>query len=158
MNAVHAKHTPTDVHPLLRLGKSTIQGAGLFARQTIPAGIAVIEYVGEKITKRQSLVRCQQNCPFIFYLNTRYDLDGSVDWNLARLINHSCALNCSAELRRGHIWIVTERVIAAGEEISFDYGYDLEDHKNYPCSCGASQCRGYIVAADLWAERPASLG
>ena len=28
---------------------------------------------------------------YLFDLNSRYDLDGDVSWNTARLINHSCS-------------------------------------------------------------------
>ena len=51
--------------------------------------------------------------------------------------------------RAGHIWIITLRDIAAGEEVTFDYGYDLEDYREHSCRCGAPGCVGFIVAAEL---------
>ena len=74
------------------------------------------------------------------------DLDGNVSWNPARFINHSCAPNCEAVLDQGPIWIVARRDIPAAEEITFNYGFDLEDYRSYPCRCGAGECVGYIVA------------
>jgi uncharacterized protein len=128
---------------------SPIHGLGGFARIHLPKGARVMEYRGEKISKSESIERCRRQNNFIFYLDAEHDLDGSVTWNPARLLNHSCAPNCDAEWQNGQIWIVANRDIAAGEEITFDYGYDLEFHRDYPCRCGAPQCVGYIVAAEL---------
>ena len=57
----------------------------------------VLEYVGEKISKSESLRRCEENNEYIFTLNEQEDLDGNVEWNPARFINHSCVPNCDAE-------------------------------------------------------------
>jgi SET domain-containing protein len=45
---------------------------------------------------------------------------------------------------------VARRYIRAGEEITFNYGYDLEDYREHPCRCGADGCAGYIVAAEFF--------
>ncbi len=129
---------------------SPIHGFGGFARQDIPQGTRVIEYLGEKIDKAESLRRCEQNNQFIFTLDEQTDIDGSVEWNPARLLNHSCAPNCEAENDGGRIWIIAIRDIQAGEEITFNYGYDLEDYKDYPCRCGSPECVGYIVAEEFF--------
>jgi len=129
---------------------STIHGAGGFACKNIPAGTKVIEYVGERISKAESLRRCEANNEYIFMLNDQQDLDGDVDWNPARLINHSCAPNCEALLEDGRIWIVAARNIRAGEEVAFNYGFDLEDYQDYPCRCGAGNCVGFIVAEEFF--------
>jgi len=42
--------------------------------------------------------------------------------------------------------MVAIRDLKAGEELTFDYGYDLIDYRRYPCHCGAPNCRGYIIA------------
>ena len=76
---------------------SHIHGHGVFARQLIPSGERVIEYVGERISKAESLKRCEAMNFFIFALDEESDLDGSVETNLARYINHSCAPNCEAD-------------------------------------------------------------
>ena len=135
--------------PRVRIGRSSISGRGLFTETEIPSGAQVVRYEGERIDKRESLRRCQLNNCDIFYLDEHWDLDGSSPSNLARYINHSCVPNCSAQWDAGEIWIVAERRILAGEELSFDYGYDLEDYRDYPCSCGAATCRRYIIAAEL---------
>ena len=126
--------------------ESQIHGLGGFAKIAIPLGTRVIEYLGEKITKQESVRRCEANNQYIFALNDREDLDGNVDWNPARFINHSCAPNCEVEWDGSYIWIVAKREIKAGEEITFNYGYDLVDYREYHCACGAEECVGYIVA------------
>ena len=131
---------------------SGIHGLGGFARAGIAAGARVLEYVGEKITKAESLLRCEAHNEYIFALDDEFDLDGNVSWNPARLLNHSCAPNCEAELEGGHIWIIATCAIAAGEELTFNYGYDLEDYRDYPCRCGAAGCVGYMVATEFFEQ------
>jgi uncharacterized protein len=134
----------------LRFGHSPIHGFGAFARRDLPKGARLIEYVGQKIDKQESLRRCEENNEYIFTLNEQEDLDGNVEWNPARFINHSCAPNCDAELEEGRIWIVASRAIRAGEEIALNYGFDLEDYRKYPCRCGAPGCVGFIVAEEFF--------
>src|SRR5215469_14779663 len=101
---------------------SAIHGQGCFAGHAISAGARVIEYVGEKIDKKESLRRCQGGNEYIFALDETYDLDGFVEQNIARFINHSCAPNCEAIPDGGKIWIIALRDLAAGEELTFNYG------------------------------------
>jgi len=130
--------------------QSSIDRMGGFARVNIPAGARVIEYFGEKISKAESLHRCEANNEYIFTLDDEYDLDGNVPWNPARWLNHSCSPNCEAELDEGRIWIVSLRDIKSGEELTFNYGYDLENYREHPCRCGASDCVGYIVGEEFF--------
>ena len=130
--------------------RSPIHGTGGFARQSIPKGARVIQYVGERIDKRESLRRCAADNQYIFTLNQETDLDGNVAWNPARFVNHSCAPNCEAEVEDNRIWLVARRDIQAGEEITFNYGFDLEDYHDYPCRCGAAHCVGFIVAEEYF--------
>lgn len=141
--------------PWAQVRRSVIHGRGLYARTAIPAGTRVIEYVGEVITKVESdrrdaqrlarQARGKDGCVYIFELNRRHDLDGGVAWNTARLINHSCAGNCEPQAIRGRIWIVARRDIAAGEELTYDYGFDFVNWRDHPCRCGTDACAGYIV-------------
>ncbi|HWD93613.1 MAG TPA: SET domain-containing protein-lysine N-methyltransferase [Verrucomicrobiae bacterium] len=128
---------------------SPIHGTGGFACIDISSGVRVIEYVGEKITKQESLARCEQNNEYIFALSDECDLDGNVSWNPARFLNHSCAPNCEARLEDGRIWVMTICDVRAGEELTFNYGYDLESYREHPCRCGAPKCVGYIVAEEF---------
>jgi uncharacterized protein len=142
--------SPATQSEWIRFGPSTIHGTGAFARLEIALGTRLIEYVGQRIDKAQSMQQCQANNEYIFSLNEQEDLDGNVEWNPARFINHSCEPNCDAELVEGRIWIVARRDIRAGEEITFNYGFDLEDYRNYPCNCGAQECAGFMVAEEFF--------
>lgn len=137
---------------------STVHRWGLFATQPIAKGTRILEYTGEKITKKESERRALKQeaaaakdgdgSVYIFELNARYDLDGNTPDNIAKYINHSCDPNCEAVLDRGHIWIESIKPIAEGEELSFDYGYDMASFLDHPCCCGAKGCIGYIVRKD----------
>ncbi len=142
-----------DAHPgYLAFRDSGIHGTGAFAARVIPEGTRVIEYLGERITKAESARRCEQNNPYIFSIDETWDLDGNVSLNPARFINHSCAPNCESQYTDGRIWIVALREIPTGEEITFNYGYDLDDLEDHPCCCGAPNCIGFIVAEEFFAQ------
>jgi hypothetical protein len=158
----HLKDIQRSVSPRLnsaskwiRARQSAIHGRGVYARQLIPDGMRVIEYTGERITKaearRRETQRCARQrkggdaCVYIFDLNRRYDLDGRMRRNLARLINHSCAPNCRVETIRGRIWIIARRDIPAGAELTFDYGFSFTEWPRHPCRCGSLRCPGFIV-------------
>ncbi len=129
---------------------SKIHGVGAFAASPIRSGTLVLEYVGERISKQESTRRCAAGNTFIFQLDDEFDLDGSVPWNPARFLNHSCAPNCDAELIDGQIWIVARRDVPVEEELTFNYGYDWEDYRGHPCRCGSPECVGYIVAEEFF--------
>jgi SET domain-containing protein len=127
---------------------SKIHGTGVFARTDIPAETRVIEYLGERVSKEESERRRKAGNFFVFIVTDEFDIDGLVDWNPARFINHSCAPNCEAQQEDEHIWIYALRDIKAGEELTFNYGYDLQDYEDHPCRCGAANCIGYMVAEE----------
>lgn len=131
---------------------SAIHGMGGFTKREIDPGTRIIEYVGRRISKAESLKLCEQNNEYIFTLNELEDIDGNVPWNPARLLNHSCDPNCEAELQDDKIWIIARRLIKAGEEITFNYGYDLEDYRQYPCNCQSPDCVGFIVSEELFSH------
>lgn len=125
----------------------------MFAASDIPSGKRLIEYVGRWIDKMESNRLCELNNPYVFYLDEDWDLDGSVAWNPARFINHSCDPNCEVDQdEENRIWICAIRNIKTGEELSYNYGYDLESYKDYPCLCGSSNCVGYMVAEEHKAQ------
>ncbi len=141
--------------------KSRVHGWGIFARKDILKGTRIIEYVGEKITKAEAerrgpkLVeyakkRKETGAVYIFVLNQTHDIDGHVDYNTAKFINHSCAPNCEVEIIRGRIWVIALQDIRKNEELFYNYGYDLEGYKDHPCCCASACCPGYITAEEHW--------
>jgi uncharacterized protein len=149
-NSSAPRETAVAETPLVCFRQSRIHGVGGFAKTDLPAGTRVLEYVGEKIAKAESLRRCELNNEYIFALDDGFDLDGNVARNPARFLNHSCAPNCEAELDAGRIWIAALRNIKAGEELTFNYGYDLDDYREHPCCCGTPECVGFIVAEEFF--------
>jgi uncharacterized protein len=137
--------------------KSKVHGNGVFAARDIKKGEKIIEYVGEIITKAEADERAEaqleksnghKNCGgvYIFELNNKYDIDGNVSWNPARFINHSCDPNCETEGDDEHIWIEALKDIKKGEELNYDYCYDIDNWEDHPCKCGSKNCCGFIVA------------
>jgi SET domain-containing protein len=147
--AIELLRPMTQVNEIVLIHPSAIHGQGGFAAVNVKRGTTLIEYVGEKIDKDESNRRLSLDNHFIFYLDEDLNLDGSVDWNPARFLNHSCMPNCDAELIEGRVWIIANRDIRAGEELTFNYGYDLDDYREHPCRCGAANCPGYIVAPEF---------
>jgi uncharacterized protein len=135
---------------LLWVGKSRIAGKGLFTAQEIKKGTRILQYIGEKIPKAESAKRLAQGNTYIFAFNDHWDIDGRVLRNKARYINHSCEPNCEVHMTSRTIWIVALRDIKTGEELTFNYGYELDDEMEQPCTCGAEHCCGFILAQKYW--------
>ncbi len=145
----------------IEVRKSEIHGTGVFARVKVPKGKKVIEYVGEKITKkeseRRSIALIEKNqgsetdgAVYIFEVNKRHDIDGNIPENTARFINHSCEPNCEPNVIKNRVWLISTRKIKEGEELSYNYGFDLDGYEDHECKCGAKKCVGYITADDNW--------
>jgi SET domain-containing protein len=133
---------------LLWVGTSAIAGRGLSTAKAITRGRRIIQYTGEKITKTESDKRLAEGNVYIFALNERYDIDAQAHRHQARYINHSCDPNCHVEKTSRTIWIVASRDIRAGEELTYNYGYELTDALPHPCTCGAQNCCGYMLAPE----------
>jgi len=142
--------------PPFEVRASPIQGLGAFATERIPSGTTIIEYAGLRLTPEQSEARYPDDASvrhhtFLFMIDEDVVIDASVGGNDARFINHSCDPNCDAVIEEGRIWIEAIRDIEPGEELAYDYEYELADRhtpaakKRYPCNCGAPTCRGTIL-------------
>jgi uncharacterized protein len=137
--------------------QSGVHGKGVFALDAIAEGERLIEYKGERISWKEALRRHphnpdEPNHTFYFALDNGGVIDGKVNGNSARWINHSCAPNCEAEEIDGHVYIAAIRDIEAGEELFYDYGLVIDARqtqklkREYECRCGARKCRGTMLA------------
>ncbi|XP_061368682.1 histone-lysine N-methyltransferase ATXR7 isoform X2 [Gastrolobium bilobum] len=134
----------------LRFQRSKIHDWGLVALEPIEADDVVIEYIGELIRPRISDIRERQyekmgiGSSYLFRLDDGYVVDATKRGGIARFINHSCEPNCYTKVisveGQKKIFIYAKRHIAAGEEITYDYKFPLEE-KKIPCNCGSKKCR-----------------
>ena len=143
--------------------QSKIHGKGIIATEKIKKGTKIIQYVGEKISKKEGDKRSgdriekylksnSSGSVYIFELDKNQDIDGNFSFNKARYINHSCNPNCEVDIIKDEIWISSIKNIKKGDELSYDYGYtfDKDDYKDHECKCGSKYCIGYIISSDEW--------
>tara|TARA_B100001778_G_C18327840_1_gene511617 strand:- start:205 stop:693 length:489 start_codon:yes stop_codon:yes gene_type:complete len=146
-----------------KVKKSKVHGSGIFATVDIKKDTKIIEYIGEKITRAEGDRRSEKRIKkylnskktgsvYIFELNRKFDIDGSLLYNKARYINHSCNPNCEVDILDNKIWISSIKKIKKGEELSYDYGYgfDRSDFRDHICKCGSKNCIGFIISSDDW--------
>ena len=127
----------------MRIGRSKIHRYGVYAAQRIPANRKVIEYTGERISRRETKRRGSGRHTYLFTLDDYWTIDGAVGGSGAEIINHSCAANLRSCIHRGHILYMSVRAIDPGEELTVDYLFSAKVDK-VPCKCGAASCRGTI--------------
>ncbi|XP_061122354.1 histone-lysine N-methyltransferase 2C-like isoform X2 [Syngnathus typhle] len=136
------------------LARSRIQGLGLYAARDIEKCTMVIEYIGaiirsEVADRKERLYESQNRGVYMFRIDNDYVIDATITGGPARYINHSCAPNCVTEVvsveKENKIIISSCRRIQRGEELSYDYKFDLEDDQHkIPCHCGAFNCRKWM--------------
>ena len=136
---------------------SRVGGLGVFATRKIAKGTRLIEYTGERLTAAESDARYPEDDEsgnhhtFLFSIDDDVVIDAAFHGNDARWINHSCDPNCDAVVENGRLWIETIREVRRGEELAYDYAYELEERhspaakRRYPCRCGAANFRGTIL-------------
>jgi uncharacterized protein len=131
---------------------SSVHGSGLFALRNIAAGQHIGVYEGRRFGPDAER-EWDPRLVYVFRLSDGTVIDGSEGGNESRHINHSCEPNCAAyevEHKDGSLAIVIEtlRFVRRGEELLLDYALDVDqaDEGDFPCCCGASTCRGTMVA------------
>lgn len=138
--------------------RSGVHGKGVFALTDIAKGEIIIEYVGEVITWKEALRRHPHdlndpNHTFYFHIDKKHVIDALYGGNSSRWINHSCKPNCQPDEEDGRVFITAIRDIKIGEELSYDYGLVIDApltkklKAEYPCWCGAKNCRGTLLAS-----------
>ena len=135
-----------------RVGRSRIEGTGVFAKRRIHRGARIIEYLGERVAADRLVVPAPGTEPariYTFRLNDAVVIDGARGGNASRFINHSCAPNCQAYAFDDRLYIYALADIARGDELTFDYKLAPpsalaadSDPDRHACACGAATCRG----------------
>ncbi len=128
----------------MKLARSKIHRWGVYATEFIPAGRKVIEYTGEKISRKETKRRADlSKLTYLFTLDSYWTIDGAAGGSGAEYINHSCEPNLVSRILKGHILYMSVRDIRPGEELTIDYHFDKKV-ETVLCRCGSPKCRGTI--------------
>jgi uncharacterized protein len=125
---------------IFRLGRAHT-GLGLFATKPIKRGAYIATYRGPRITTKEADRREARGARYMFELSSKWTIDGSPRWNVARYINHSCKPNAKPVGRNGGIVIVAERRIEPDEEITYSYGKEYFEYFLQNGGCKCAPCR-----------------
>ncbi len=138
-----------------RVGRSRT-GLGLFATQRIKKGTKIIRYFGPLLDSKKKKDDAIEN-KYLFELNNRWTIDGSVRKNVARYINHACKPNAESDVRprKRKVFIRAIKNIEPGDEINYDYGTDYFKAYLKPigCKCDACEKKRKKKRAEARAER-----
>lgn len=144
--------------------KTDNKGYGICAVEDIPKGVLISEYVGEVIDYNEMCNRLTKkeykNLNYMVQLNSDEIIDSTSKGNVTRFINHSCDPNSVGEkwhvLGQSRIGFFSTRNIQKGEEITFDYSFQIFGDGAQICYCGSSKCRGYINKSSQIADQNSS--
>jgi len=129
---------------MLRTGKSSIDGIGLFTDAPIPARKKVGEFTGERISLREARRRAKGLKKIAIVEMEKGAIDESrKGGGLFRYINHSCEANAYIRIAYNRVEFYARRAIRAGEELTCDYGATQHDG-TLPCRCNAKKCRKFL--------------
>lgn len=120
----------------------------------IPKETFIIQYIGEVLSlnsetgKKRLQEYSKSTCTYMMRLSSKEVIDPTYKGNMARFINHSCDPNCETRKWnvRGEIevGIISIKDIQEGEELTFDYKFDVYQTPFTRCLCGTSKCKGYL--------------
>jgi uncharacterized protein len=123
-----------------RVGRSRT-GLGLFATKPIKKGSKIVRYFGPLLDSKKKKDDAIEN-KYLFELNNRWTIDGSVRKNVARYINHACRPNAESDVkpRKRKVVIRAIKNIEPGDEINYDYGTDYFKAYLKPIGCKCDAC------------------
>ena len=135
-------HPDTELRPV-----AESIGLGVFAKKAIPKGTIV--YTMDPLEVVISNKRKQSLSEAVNKILDKYSyIDARrryiLSWDHAKFVNHSCEANT---ITSGYGFEIAIRDIAAGEEITDDYGL-LNIEQSMECHCGSPACRNWINRED----------
>ncbi|MDF1612465.1 MAG: SET domain-containing protein [Stygiobacter sp.] len=108
----------------LEVKNSSLHGKGLFTNVDIPAESIICVIEGEVIDENECIRREEEEGNVYIFWNGDNYIDTAKN-PLLRNINHLCEPNCYVEDRNeSSLFLIAERDIKAGEELTIDYDYD----------------------------------
>ena len=127
-----------------KVGRSRIQGRGLFALADGPARKKIGELGGERISLREARRRARgADCVMIVEFEDGTALDATRLGGPFKYVNHSCEPNAFMRRHRGRVEFYALRRVEAGEELTCDYG-ETHHAGKLSCRCGSAKCRGRL--------------
>jgi SET domain-containing protein len=127
---------------------SVIHRWGVFAMENIPKGRKVMEYTGERVSRKEGKKRAESNqIHCLFTVDPYWYLDGAVGGSGAEFVNHCCDPSLESRVVKGHILYFSLRDIPKGEELTIDYHFG-KNQERVKCGCGSPKCRGWINVLD----------
>src|SRR5262245_4145262 len=134
--------------PKTSVKPSGIAGRGLYANVPLVRG-EIVSVKGGHLIDRATLERNKAvvNDADIQIADNLYLPPITADEfeGVMMFLNHSCEPNVGVQ---GQIVFVAMRDVAAGEELTLDYGTIDHDAEPMVCRCGAEGCRGLITGQD----------
>lgn len=128
---------------LVRVGRSGIEGRGVFAAVDLPPRRKLGELTGDLVRLPQARRAIEGDARIYFVeLSRRWALD-CTRGNAFKHLNHSCAPNCYLRTFRQRLEVYTLRQLPAGTELTVDYG-QTPHRGGMRCHCGAPRCRGRL--------------
>ncbi len=126
------------------VGPSNIDGQGAFAQEAVPARLKIGEVRGEALSVAQARIRATRSERImIVEISAKRAIDFSHSPDPMRYTNHSCRPNARLTIRGGRVEFYALRAIAAGEEITVNYGQTHHEGR-LACRCGAVGCVGRL--------------
>lgn len=145
--------------------RSPIHGNGVIATANIRKGEPIVEYKGRVISHDEADNayggEIGTGHTFLFTLNDEWIVDANVRGNVARWINTGCEPNAIAFIhsedkkhpdpKKDRVIIEALRTIKAGEEVTYDYGFEFDVPytkallRTWACRCGSPKCRGTMI-------------
>ena len=128
----------------VEVAASPIDGQGVFAAEPIPGRVKIGEIRGESVTVEEARIRATRaERIMIVELSPKKAIDFSRSPDPMRYTNHSCQPNAKLVIANGRVEFFSLKKIAAGAEITVDYGETHHDGQ-LPRRCGAPGCRGAL--------------
>jgi hypothetical protein len=133
--------------PRASLGYSSLGGRGLIAVAPIPRHELVAIWGNCVMTTAEmwALPEALQDFPVQLWYDMFVGPMHEAEIEPVDYMNHSCEPNCGV---RGSVVVVARHDIAAGDELTFDYGTTDTDRWSLECACGAATCRGRMTGDD----------
>lgn len=138
------------LNPLVRVGRSPIEGEGLFAAAPLPRGTALARFGGRLVSDAELgrlFAEAARTGTYVDTLSVGRDVNLVLPLDVPNHAgNHGCDPN---SWWADPFTVVARRDVERGEELTLDYA-TITDDPGFAmvCACRAAACRGRVTGAD----------